>query len=135
MKRFLILIIVLVLANLSVHAHSSRQEQLVRITDVYCDWRTSESGSGREIYGEVVCVELTSAGIRYMEEYGWDEISVTIGPDNNFFSMLIDLRKSKTVTLSLDSPYGSVTFKTRTMNCGEGDFEIENIEWFRYRRL
>lgn len=129
MKRCLLLIVAILSVGFGLYAHTSGQEQLVRITGVSCDLEVKEWD--QLVYVERVSVELTSAGVRYMKAYGYDEISVLIGPKNHFWDFIKDSRKSKNVYLTLDKQRSSTTFKC-SRSCRGGEFEVKDINWFKH---
>lgn len=132
MKKFILLAIVAMFATINVMATDSTikstQGQLVVITGVSCV--DTYDGPNDTVFTENVHVELTDAGIRYMREYGYSQISVEISPKNSIWNFIIDTRKSKFVYLTIKKPYGHAEFKG-TRNCGKNDFKIEDINYYR----
>lgn len=127
MKRFIVFLIIS-LFSISLFSKSSQFENdLVVIKSV--EYSTRPSNNDWSItHIQIVNVELTASGKRYMQAYGYNEVSVVVSPKNHIWDLLIDTRSPKYVYLSLDEPRGCVTFECKKQ-CRNDDFKIGDLHW------
>ena len=131
MRRF-ILLLTMAIISANVFANSNGPEY-VRVADVYCALDDGEGFADGEPVAECVKVELTTAGLSYMDNNGYSSVVVEVSPSNSIWSMVMDSRKSKQVTITkgwLGTPSVEVCFDLRSkFSCGRSDFNVKVIRW------
>jgi hypothetical protein len=133
MKKLFVLIVMTII-GVDVFANTGGPEY-VRVSDVYCAHDDGDWFTDGEPVAECVVVELTSAGLNYMDNNGYRSVVVEVSPANSIWSFVIDLRKSKQVTITkggYGTPRAEVCFDFRTKSsCGRSDFNVRVVRWNR----
>lgn len=119
MKKIIAILICIISFSLAVNA------QKAVITDVECV-DMSYFNDETPTYQEAVKVSLTSEARQELWDSNKTSITFNVAPKNSVFSLFIDLRGPKQITLTRDIPYGTVYFDT-TGRCGKHDFRVWEV--------